>query len=115
MTAKGPVNDASLDAAIARAGLDLAAIRAGMADAEVGRRLAANRALAEVPGQRDPDLRGDPDGAGLSRPGGDAEAGRQHARDELSGGQRAVGPFPAFPPESAALHTGAGCELAGRA
>lgn len=48
MTAKGPLNDASLDAAIARAGLNSAAIRAGMADAEVDRRLAANRALAEV-------------------------------------------------------------------
>lgn len=48
MTAKGPINDASLDAALAKAGLDPAAIRAGMADPEIDRRLAANRALAEV-------------------------------------------------------------------
>jgi protein-disulfide isomerase len=44
---EGPVTDASLDAALRDAGLDPAAIRAGMEDDEVTRRLAETRALAQ--------------------------------------------------------------------
>lgn len=43
---EGPINDASLDAALREADLDPAAVRAGMEDPEVTRRLEATRALA---------------------------------------------------------------------
>lgn len=43
---EGPINDASLDAALREAGLDPALVRAGMGDPEVTRRLDATRALA---------------------------------------------------------------------
>jgi protein-disulfide isomerase len=46
MRLEGPVDDAALDAALADAGLDPAAIRARMADPEVERRIAATRELA---------------------------------------------------------------------
>jgi protein-disulfide isomerase len=47
MTHSGPVNDAALDGLLTDAGLDPAAIRAGMEDPEVTRRLVETRALAE--------------------------------------------------------------------
>jgi protein-disulfide isomerase len=47
MATEGDVTEASLDAALEGAGLDPAAIRAGMADPEVDRRLAETRALAQ--------------------------------------------------------------------
>jgi protein-disulfide isomerase len=46
LRSEGPINDASLDAALREAGLDPAAVRAGMEDPEVTRRLEATRALA---------------------------------------------------------------------
>lgn len=48
MTLKEPVTDASLDRALATAGLDAAAIRAGMDDPEIDRRITANHALAQT-------------------------------------------------------------------
>jgi protein-disulfide isomerase len=47
LTLDGPVTDASLDAALRKTGLDPEAIRAGMDDDEVTRRLAETRALAQ--------------------------------------------------------------------
>lgn len=47
MTVPGQITDESLDVALAETGLDPAAIRAGMNDPEVDRRLAETRALAE--------------------------------------------------------------------
>jgi protein-disulfide isomerase len=47
MRLQGQVDDASLDKALAEAGLDAAAIRARMHDPEVTRRLEATRALAD--------------------------------------------------------------------
>ena len=46
MRLAGQVDDASLDRALAEAGLEPAAVRAGMQDPEVTRRLEATRALA---------------------------------------------------------------------
>jgi protein-disulfide isomerase len=50
MRLDGQVTDASLDAALAAEGLDATAIRAGMQDAEIGRRLDQTRALAQTLG-----------------------------------------------------------------
>jgi protein-disulfide isomerase len=47
MSGKGAITDESLDRAMKKAGLDPKAIRAAMADPEVDRRIAANRALAD--------------------------------------------------------------------
>ena len=47
MRLEGAVDDAALDAALTGAGLNPAAIRARMADPEVGRRIAETRALAQ--------------------------------------------------------------------
>lgn len=47
LTIEGPVTDTSVDAALRGAGLDAEAIRAGMDDDEVTRRLAETRALAQ--------------------------------------------------------------------
>ena len=47
MRLEGPVTDASLDAVLAEAGVDVAAVKAGMQDEEVTRRIADTRALAE--------------------------------------------------------------------
>jgi protein-disulfide isomerase len=44
---EGPINDASLDATLAAAGADPAAVRAAMEDPEVTRRLLETRALAQ--------------------------------------------------------------------
>lgn len=48
MALQGPVDDTVLDRTLEEAGLDVAAIRAGMADPEVDRRLAETRALGET-------------------------------------------------------------------
>lgn len=50
MTFEGPVTEASLDLALADAGVDPAAVRAGMADDEVTRRIAETKALADALG-----------------------------------------------------------------